>query len=245
MVTPPQLLDALRTYTTGAGQIALVELADGSHIIIAPRTTVVIDTVNQTHARVVTLRGEAHFEVANSARTPFVVRTGSAATRVLGTTFDVRWYPGDATGRVTVSTGKVVIGTRTNTLTLIGGMTGTLNDSAVNTTYDVDTKIYIDWKHRSLVFRDVPVLELLATLHRWYGYEFRLADSTLAEQHVTAELSIGETTEMLNAMKHILEVSMEISDSVVTLHHRRNVNGVSPDKSHPIRFLNPLAEVGR
>lgn len=209
-----------RTYATRSGVMSTFELPDGSHVTLAPRTTLTVRSGAGDKAQDVTLTGEAHFEVAANSHAPFVVHAGLATTRVLGTTFDVRRYAGDAAGQVRVQSGKVSTQAHEQLVTLTAGMTARFTDSAVAATTSLPTA-YTDWTRGQLVFHDAPVPVLLQTLQRWYGYEILLTDSTLMTRHVSAEFPIGEASEMLRYLKHVLGVTLTFDDSVITLHPPR------------------------
>ena len=235
-----------RTYATGAGRRATITLADGSRIVLAPNTTVRLTEDATHHARTVSLIGEAHFDVIASAHTPFVVQTGRVATSVLGTTFDVRRYVEDRVGRVAVISGKVRTASDGTVLQLSAGMAAQFTDSTV-TPVAGDVREYTDWTRGRLVFRDAPVAEVLSTLRRWYGYDFRVTDSTLVRQTVTAVFTIGETAEMLRVVRHMLGVGMVIRDSVITLRPLREGQADSDATSGTTRdqFTHQTMEVGR
>ena len=236
-----------RSYATTARQTARIQLADGSRIILAPRTRVTV-LVGADESRLVTLVGEARFEIISRLRAPFEVRTGSLVTRVLGTTFDVRRYPEERSGRVVVLDGKVTtswIG-QNRPVTLTAGMIAHFEDSTVIQTKVADPTPYTDWAKGRLVFRDVPVPVVLETLGRWYGYTFNIADSTLVKQHVTATFALGETSEMLQLLKRVLGVDMTLADSIVTLRPAREATVPTT----PVRYkmhdpISTLTEVGR
>jgi len=204
-------------YATTAGQFAVVTLADSSRVTLAPNSVLTVPQAFGGDERVVTLAGEAHFDVIPDRRHPLSVRTGGVTTRVLGTTFDIRYYASDIEGRVAVSSGKVATGAPNASMTLTAGMVGRFSDSAVIGTTADDSTTYTDWARGQLVFHDTPVPVMLAALRRWYGYEFRLADSTLAVQHVSAVFSAGETREMLDVVTHMLGVTITRQDSVLIL----------------------------
>jgi ferric-dicitrate binding protein FerR (iron transport regulator) len=92
---------------TGAGETQQVILVDGSHVTLAPESVLTVDrglraTVFRARGgRNVAVHGEAFFEVETSER-PFVVRTGNAVVEVVGTSFNVRFRPGEAESRTTV-----------------------------------------------------------------------------------------------------------------------------------------------
>jgi len=236
-----------RSYATGAGQRATVELVDGSRIVLAPRTTLTI--TSGSAGRTVSLVGEAHFDIVSNTHMPFIVRTGHVTTRVLGTTFEVRRYADDHLGRVLVLSGKVATAGHGTPVTLTAGMMGEFTDSSVVASGALDPATYTDWTRGQLVFRKVPVPVALATLTRWYGYQFRLGDSTLAADSVTAVFTIGETGEMMQRLQHLLSVSMTFDDSVVTLRPgrpgRQGADSAKP-KSTPLHHpFSVSTEVGR
>ena len=58
--------------------------------------------------RIVTLEGEAYFKVAKDPERPFIVKTKTVQTRVLGTEFNIRSYTPEDTHVVLIN-GKVEI----------------------------------------------------------------------------------------------------------------------------------------
>lgn len=59
--------------------------------------------------RMVSLAGEAFFEVTPHAIRPFIIEAGKMETRVLGTSFNIRAYEKDEEVKVSVVTGKVQV----------------------------------------------------------------------------------------------------------------------------------------
>ena len=59
--------------------------------------------------RVVTLRGEAYFEVARDVESPFIVQTRGLYTKVLGTSFNVKAYDDEPEVSTTLLSGKVEV----------------------------------------------------------------------------------------------------------------------------------------
>jgi len=209
--------DTTHTYATTHGQFAVITLRDGSRVTLAPRTTLVLGAGYGAHDRVMTLSGAAHFDVVSDQRCPLEIRTGAVTTRVLGTTFDIRRYPGERTGVVTVVSGKVATGVREGSMTLAAGMSGRFTDSAVIGAVANDSMMYTDWARGRLIFNNAPVPMVLATLRQWYGYEFLLADSALATRHVSAVFATGDSREMLSIVTHVLRVSVTRQDSLLIL----------------------------
>jgi ferric-dicitrate binding protein FerR (iron transport regulator) len=232
-------------------------LDDGTIITLAPKSVLRLDDVGP-RTRTVALTGEAYFQVIPATRTPFVVRTGLVTTRVLGTTFDVRHYATDRETQVAVTTGKVVVsasGIARPSVTLVAGMTGLVSDSTARMTSTDSAARSMAWTRGMLVFHDVAATEVLAALSRWYGYQFRVTDSTLMAQVVTAEFSTRSSSEALGNLGSLLNAEVTVDGNVVTLRadRRRHRPGQElPAWRLPARersrreMVNPkISEVGR
>jgi len=205
-----------RTYTADRAQRTTVQLADGSTVVLAPETRLTYIT-DASGARVATLVGEAFFTVASQTHRPFLVRTGVVTTRVLGTAFDVRRYASDLSTQVAVISGRVSVGGEMTPVVLNAGSTALATDSTVTVGIRTDPMSTISWTQGRLVFDNAPVSAMLAALSRWYGYEFRLADTTLATRHVSIVLATDQAAETMNTVKALLRVTMTFDGNIVTL----------------------------
>jgi len=237
------------SYTTTSGQIAQLTLRDGSHVTLAPNTTLRVSRAFADR-RDILLTGQAYFDVAPT-RAPFVVRTGEIVTRVLGTQFDVRHYASDRSTRVVVLSGKVAVAGRQE-VTLAAGGVGYVTDSTATASTVGSAQPYTAWTSGVLIFRDAPVSELLDVVGRWYNLEFRVTDSAIVNQTVVAEFPRGETrAEALQLIGKLLNVSMRFDDTshgpvVVTLLPDRDGRGPEPAMSKTRGPLGShLQEVGR
>jgi ferric-dicitrate binding protein FerR (iron transport regulator) len=219
-------------------------LRDGTKIILAPQTTLTVASTFGRDTRTVTLSGEAYFDVRTVAGAPFIVRTGTVATRVLGTAFSVRRYGSDDTVHVAVLSGKVASGGRSAPITVAAGTVAHVTDSTATATAVDDVRAYTDWTQGRLVFDETPVPAMLAALGRWYGYEFRLQDSVLASQNVSASFNVSDSKEMMIVLQGVLRVSMSFRGKVVTLTPRRETHALPSIRMHK-SVLKPSMEVGR
>jgi len=220
--------NATRRYVTGTGEIATITLPDGSRMTLAPRTTIQLASGFGHASRDIALSGEARFDIHNTSAAPFVVRTGAVTVRVLGTDFAVHRYPGEASGWVRVTTGKVAATAAAHAETFAAGAMGRFTDSTVQTVTETELTATTDWTTGHLVFQDAAVPEVLATLERWYGYQFRLADSVLATRHVTTVFTVNAREETLQRLKQLLQVTITVNGSVITL-HRKHENDTPAD----------------
>lgn len=239
-----------QTYTTTAAQRATIPLADGSTAILSPNTILHVAPFG-TSRTVVLAAGEAYFIVPHGTGAPFVVRSGTAMTRVLGTEFLVR-HTTDPLGshaglRVAVASGKVQLtsGAHADTgVTLTMGQIGDVHDSTIHASSIGDLGPETERQSGQFVFRHTPVGAILETLTRWYGYQFRYADRTLADRGVTMVVSTQSSAEALAAIERVLAVNLTVVGDTVTLTPRR---ATSPGGAlvRPYNVWTPTREVGR
>jgi ferric-dicitrate binding protein FerR (iron transport regulator) len=180
------LRDTERVYTTTRGEQRTLTLGNGTRITLAPATTV------RMRGAVADLTGEAYFEVASHDRTSFVVQTGRITTRVLGTAFTVRRYPSDSAVRVAVIDGRVSTGTSRAPITISAGQAARVTDSIAVLQSSDDAMTATAWTRGQLVFKWVPLRDVVGELSRVYGTEVRVTDTTLAKETVRLDVSIRE-----------------------------------------------------
>lgn len=90
-------------------QVQLLQLPDASRVTLQPGSTLRYTTALAGPRREVYLEGEAFFQVHKNPARPFLVFTNQVVTTVLGTSFDVKAYPGQAQALVAVREGKVAV----------------------------------------------------------------------------------------------------------------------------------------
>jgi len=237
---------SIRTYTTTAGERATVVLQDGSRVILAPLTTLRVPMPFGSDERVVELVGQANFAVDNAIRHPFIVHTRHATVQVLGTVFDVQNYVDDRTTHVVVQGGRIAVApvaAPANRVVVSAGYVGEVSDSVGvvlrNLTPDGD------WREGHLVFHLAPVSEVLATVSRWYGYHFQLADTAMAGRRVTTSLDYRSSTDALGLLRLLLDVDMTVDGDVITLHPRRGTGTPTGARRSARDSFSIQSEIGR
>lgn len=83
-------------------------LPDGSQVFLGPDSRLTYSRKLAEGERIVTLRGEAYFDVVASAAHPFIVQTGKASIEVMGTKFAVNVSRKSDEVVVSVKSGKVL-----------------------------------------------------------------------------------------------------------------------------------------
>lgn len=205
---------AAQVFETGVGQTETVRLADGTRVILAPRSRLSVAADYGRLARRVNLTGEGLFDVVHDDAHPFSVLAGAATIRDIGTTFTVRHY-GGADVEVAVTAGSVVLHATTKQeaegILLRAGDHGVLDAGGFATLHpaavtDADTA----FASGRLVFAETPLSAVAAELERWYGITLRIDDPALARQHITASFRGESVREVLNVIGLAIGVGIEL-----------------------------------
>lgn len=238
-----------RVYATKSGEQASVTLSDGTLVILASNTTMREEFGPRSRTVTLAPGGEASFTVAQSAGVPFLVRGGNVTARVLGTSFLARRTVQGL--HVSVADGKVRLDNQATARNdsgkiLAAGDVGTATDSTVQSVHVGDELAPgAQWKQGQLVFHDTPVAVVLNALTRWYGYQFRCADSTLPPRNVTIALNMRSSMAALSTLERILSVNVNVVGDTVTLipQHTRRTKSIPRAGGYDVWA--PTREVGR
>jgi transmembrane sensor len=159
---------------TEKGQKLNFELPDGTRIKLNAESRLIVSADFGQGQRMVTLQGEAFFNVAKDPSQPFIIKTGEVQTRVLGTAFNINAYENEQI-RVAVETGLVEIsksGSDEPSLLATEQML-TYNREERSITVSTYNKVEVlGWKDNLIYFKDADFKEIQTTLERWYGVEF-------------------------------------------------------------------------
>lgn len=207
---------ATREFVAPAGSILTIGLPDGTRVILAPesRLTAPVDLAGTS--RDATLIGRAYFEVSPDPARPFRVVAGGSITRVLGTAFDVRAYPGAWTTEVVVRSGQVAIRAANQTeqhARKLGRADQAVvsADGAVEVRADVDVDALLGWTTGTLAFRGTPLRDVIPELESWFDVEIQLADPALSGRRITATFEEEGTDVVLGAVAELVGATVRRS----------------------------------
>ena len=209
------------TYATGIGERRQVVLQDGTKVLLGPTSRVVVPSPTDNQ-RLVTLDGIAYFSVVHDSAHPFTVRAGSISIQDIGTAFTVE--NDDSAGtRVAVDSGSVAIGAADQ-----NHVRGAVLNARDRASVDAEGVVSVEraavsdddlaWTQGRLIFRDAPLVLVGAELYRWYGVRLRVADSTLANLHLTASFSGEPIDRVLNVIALSLGARIERQANVAALY---------------------------
>jgi transmembrane sensor len=216
---------AARVYTTPVGRTDSVRFTDGSRAVLAPGTTLEVAAGYGGEIRSMELRGQALFDVVHDEKRPFTVGAGGALIEDLGTTFSVRSDDEDGV-HVRVTSGSVLLQGRDDPkqgtakpkpqtrkdegVVLRAGERGTVGrDGRAMVERTTPAADDLAWTHGRLLFEDAPLSRVRSDIRRWYGVELQIADSSLANRHLTASFAGEPIEDVLNVIALALGARIE------------------------------------
>jgi ferric-dicitrate binding protein FerR (iron transport regulator) len=191
--------------TYSAKQIETLRLPDGSDITLNANATLTYPEY-MDKSRVLTLEGEAYFEVTHNPNNPFVISTGGATITVLGTSFNVKSMSDRV--EVQVETGRVSLASPGQEALLTAGMKGVYltNNQQISSDTSDPTGQGLFWKTRKLTFEGEALESVIQTLKTAYGITITLENDRLS----TCRLSAVFEEEDLQTVLQVISLSLNL-----------------------------------
>lgn len=104
-----QIAETYQELFTPYGTWSVVNLPDGSKVWLNAGSSLKYPTQFNDKQRVVSMQGEAYFEVESDKEHPFIVKTKELTVEATGTAFNVNAYTSDNVTAVTLVKGKVAV----------------------------------------------------------------------------------------------------------------------------------------
>src|SRR5699024_10918143 len=222
---------SMKEIVTKHGQRIHFRLSDGTKVILNAGSKLIAPKAFSDSARSVQLEWQAFFDVATDSARPFLVNTDRSLTKVLGTRFDVRAYPGDGRVEITVAEGKVALqsgqginGNDDNAKVIRRGHQGYLTPEGIASVTKVhDVNSNIGWIKGNLVFYNDSFTQVKAMLERWYDININIASGsvgTLNEVMFTGSFTDSQSMdEVLEAIALSLSIKFKkMSDRSYTIY---------------------------
>lgn len=158
------------TIESSSGQVQSIQLSDGSRVWINSNSKISFPQCFSSHRREVQLIGEAYFEVAHLAGSPFLVKTGATTTEVLGTHFNVSSYP-HTPKAITLLEGKVKVSDHSSAVLLEPGQQAYFKANRLDKK-TIDTTDILAWQEGYFKFDNISIQTLIAQIQEWYDVKY-------------------------------------------------------------------------
>jgi transmembrane sensor len=187
---------------TAANSRKTVVLPDSSVIMLNANSHLSISKDFDSEHREVTITGEAFFDIKHDQEHPFIVHTSEYRIRVLGTSFNVKSYPGSHGTETDLISGKIEIVTRsghTKDRVILRPnekfVLDRTDQPAIGKAHKVE-KIKLDtltqhapetaWARQKMEINDETFEQIALKLQAWYGIRVIFASEDVKHYRYTA-----------------------------------------------------------
>lgn len=208
------------TIVVNNGQKAEFTLPDGTCVHLNSGSKLSYNSTFNKHRRIVSLEGEAFFEVQPNKEKPFIVKTSVFNVEVLGTSFNVSVYDDENSVETALIEGKVKL---------------TLNESRSSSSHSVyltpsqkyvysrsdkkgdisltDKEYELAWKDGILMFKAESLDEVFQKIERWYGVTIHYDKANIIHDQFTGKFEDITLQEMMNILRMHYNLKYKIEEN--------------------------------
>jgi transmembrane sensor len=216
--------DAVMVLSKSNGKTSKIILSDGSIIWLKGNHSSLRYPSHFTeNQRVVTLEGEALFEVARDTLHPFIVRCAQLTTRVLGTSFNIRTHPGSI--EVALFTGKIELSDDKKQTIILkphekASYKTDVNQIVVEKAKPEEQASYTLGTQYDMHFDDSPISEVSKRIEEKFNVHFLVKNNTINDLLITADFTGQPLSQTLQMIARTLQVQCELKNDTVFLKER-------------------------
>ena len=183
-----------------------ITLEDGTEVWLNAETQLRYPERFGDGERRVAVTGEAFFKVAKDSKRPFYVETAGQVVRVYGTQFNVHAYPEDKSVATTLVEGSISLQAASGNgaqLMLTPGHQALFDKQSHEASVkSVDTEVVTSWRSGSFVFENQNLGDIMETLSRWYDFDYKFADASLARTEFMGSIPrYGEFSDVVEILE--------------------------------------------
>lgn len=218
------------TVQSGAEPRKTLVLADGSVLTMRNNSTVSLSEGFSKTNRVLTLCGEAFFDVKPDPAHPFIVHTREASIEVLGTVFNVSAYPENTFTETALFRGKVAVTSKEDpsrkTILMPSQklviQSGKIKDTAYavrSLTVDpADHKAKeIAWVRNRLKIQDESLEKIAARLQEWYGIPIVITDEAVKQYSYSGTFESETVIKALEALQLSYPFNFQLEQNKIVI----------------------------
>ena len=199
----------------------LVVLNDGSRVWLNSNSIISWSRELINGKRMVTLLGEAYFDVTYDAAHPFIVQTPGMNIKVLGTAFNVQAYPDESQTEAVLVRGKIAIDDSLgNELAVISPnqIARFEKNNRRLAIENVNPDIYTGWRYGQITLTAASLATICSKLSELYQVRFSVAASLKDSTRYNFMFSKKKTiTEVMNMMCFIAPIRYQIQPTGILI----------------------------
>lgn len=205
------------------GQKSKIILSDGTTVWLNAASKIRFPEKFEAGERSVCLEGEAFFDVIRDQTSPFIIKTETTTTTVLGTSFNIKSYNSE-TVQITVESGEVEVSTinknpkKDNTFLIVQNEQIIVDfDSGEIKKKKVNAQNFFSWKEDVIRFDNTKLSEVVKTLERWYDKKITVENEQLNDCVLVAEYKNERLYNVLQSLKFSLGIDFEVLEDEIII----------------------------
>ncbi|WP_215223284.1 FecR family protein [Echinicola shivajiensis] len=203
---------------TPNGQKLSLVLPDGTMVKLNANSKLRLPKDFEPDKREVYLEGEAFFDVKRDTLRPFLIHSEAVTTKVLGTSFNVRTNPEEATISVAVLTGKVEVNEaiENKKLVLVPSEMAVFdkhNKGLIKQSFD--EHMIMGWKDGEIWFKNSSFAEVIKRLSAWYGVFFKMDSKIKIGDRYTGGFDKQSLENVLDGISYTFQFDYKIQGDTV------------------------------
>ncbi len=203
---------------TQRGQKSTIYLRDGSKVILNSNSKLKYPEQFSPENRLVTLEGEAFFEISKDVNRPFEVKTKHVTTTAVGTSFNVNTRRRGV--HVALATGKVIVSNPSKSSKVIlepGKDAWYSQETEKLTTGYFDHNLILGWKDNAIIFKHAKEHKVFSTLENWYNVDITKTNKSTLPWDYSGEFVKMDLNSVLLSISFSMEFEYTIKDQKVTI----------------------------
>ena len=218
-------LSPLNTLKVPYGKTITIVLPDSSKVHVNAGSVLKFPShFKKDEARIVSLEGEAFFEITHNKKAPFVVNTKGINTEVFGTKFNVSSYDSDSFSEVVLVEGSVGVFREADRfkndsdLLLLPQQLARIDADETNINVsNVDTKQYIAWVTGVMMFKNEPFKNIVSKLERFYNVTIIVDNKAILNEKFTGEFDQESIETVLKTIQNTTPFNYTINNTTISI----------------------------
>lgn len=220
----PTFLDKIKKMATGkvnmvtivANEQKNVTLPDGTEVCLNARSVLKYPEDFSEEKREIEFCGEGYFKVHHDAAHPFVIKTNTVSTKVLGTEFNLRCYNTEDV-HVTLVQGSVEVSLNNEKVKISPNQDAYVESGNVKV-QNVNPKDFTSWKDGILYFDNASLRTILQQLGRVYNVSVICRDEHLLNKHFHYMCNLNDSLdEALKLLNECSDINVKLKNNVIVI----------------------------
>ena len=189
--------------TTNRSESKFILLEDSTQVWLNAASSLEFPDQFAANKREVFLSGEAFFDVKHADKIPFIIHTGNVSTTVMGTSFNIKAYPGQQNITISVSRGKVKVSRADGWIVTLtkGQQVKVKKDGKEVTEKRIVPESIAGWQQGDIVYEDETLGDIISDMQRIYNVNIRIANKSVQDLTISTsfkrEIGIEQALQVL------------------------------------------------